>query len=280
MNMAQIQTNIPLANFTRFRTGGAAEYFFQPENAGELAEFLRTEKFEAITVLGMGSNVLIRDCGIKGLVIHTGKMNKIKAIGTEIMAGAGAALPAIAVSAAERGIGGFEFMAGIPGTAAGGLITNAGCFGGQISDVLASVGAVDFAGRPAEWGADECGLEYRSSRLPEGFVITDLKFRGCAGNPAEIRQKIEEILVKKNAAQPTDARTAGSTFKNPPIGPAAWQKIKNAFPAGLGIGGARISDKHANFIVAGENCSSADIETLIRKIQDETGLELEIKILG
>jgi UDP-N-acetylmuramate dehydrogenase len=139
---------------------------------------------------------------------------------------------------------------------------------------------VDFAGRQAEWGAEECGLEYRSSQLPAGFIITELRFRGAAGNSAEIRRKMDEILAKKNSAQLTDARTAGSTFKNPPLGAAAWQKIKNAFPNGLEIGGARISDKHANFIIAGDNCSSANIENLIREIQDKTSLALEIKILG
>lgn len=277
--MTDIKTNVSLAEFTRFKTGGAAEFFAEPQNTTELIEILQNNHHE-ITVLGMGSNVLVRDGGIKGLVIYTGKMNWINATDAHtIIAGAGAPMPAIANFALAHGIMGFEFMIGIPGTGAGGLSTNAGCFGGQISDVLKLVKGVFFNGKPKELSVQDCKLSYRSANLPPNFMVTELHFNGKAGDAAEIRQKMQHIINKKNEIQPTDARTAGSAFKNP-VDVPAWKKIKDAFPDGLKIGGAHISEKHANFIVAEEECTSQDIENITKKIQSETGLELEIKILG
>ncbi|MDR1826572.1 MAG: UDP-N-acetylmuramate dehydrogenase [Rickettsiales bacterium] len=284
--MAELKTDISLSKFTRFKTGGRADLFFAPDSADELSQFLRGNTARPITVLGFGSNVLIRDGGIGGVVIFTGGMNQVNSQQSTVnspqstvIAGAGAAMPMIAGFALKHSIAGFEFMVGIPGTAAGGLATNAGCFGGQISDVLVGVSGLDFDGNPIDIPAADLCLSYRAAKLPKEFIITELKFRGIPGKAAEIRQKMDDIIAKKTAAQPIDARTAGSVFKNPDGG-AAWRRILDAFPNGLAVGGARISDKHANFIIADGDCRSADIEDLIKQIQAKTGLELEIKILG
>ena len=273
-----IKTKISLSKYNRFQTGGDAEYFFAPESVHELSDFLRNNKIRPITVIGMGSNVLVSDSGISGLVIHTGKLNDVNINGTEIICGAGTAMPKIASLASKHKIAGFEFMIGIPGTVGGGLITNAGCFGGQISDCLVSILGVDFSGNIIELSVKDCGLSYRTSNLPDDFIITELRFRGCATD-ADLNEKMSNILAKKTASQPADARTAGSTFKNP-HGVPAWKIIKEKFPGGLSIGGARISEKHANFIIADKECTSTDIKNLISEIQKQTGLELEIKILG
>ncbi|MDR2269070.1 MAG: UDP-N-acetylmuramate dehydrogenase [Rickettsiales bacterium] len=280
--MPELKTNHPLANLTRFRTGGMAEFFFAPASAKELRAFLRTNAIRPITIIGLGSNILIRDGGIPGLVIHTGAMSKtIEIKDGFIDANAGTELSRIANFSMENGIGGFEFMAGIPGTAAGGLMTNAGCFGGQISDVLHSVTGLSLDGQQIELSATKCQLGYRTSNISRDIIITGLRFKATKHKTsADIKKQIEEIIKKKTESQPTDTRTAGSTFKNPSDGVPAWRKIKNAFPDGLSVGGARISEKHANFIIADDDCRSADIETLIEKIQAATGLELEIKIIG
>jgi UDP-N-acetylmuramate dehydrogenase len=280
--MSGLRAGVPLAEFTRFKTGGAAEYFFDPADAGELSGVLKNNAIRPITVLGMGSNVLVSDAGVRGLVIHAGRMSRMLADGPErdcVTAGAGAPLGAIAGFAAARGLAGFEFMAGIPGTAGGAVITNAGCSGGQMSGLLEFVRGVRFDGSPMEISAAQCGLGYRSSGLPPEFIITEMRLHADGrADSADIRQNILGIIKKKNDAQPAEARTAGSTFKNP-AGGSAWRLIKDAFPDGLRIGGARISEKHANFIVAGDGATSSDILALIDAIRGKTALELEIKIL-
>ncbi|MDR2685838.1 MAG: UDP-N-acetylmuramate dehydrogenase [Rickettsiales bacterium] len=281
--MAEFKTDISLAKFTRFRTGGRADLFFAPDSVAELSEFLRANSVRPIMVLGLGSNVLIRDGGIGGVVIFTGGLNKLEFKDGVITAGAGVAMPLISGFASRHNAPGFEFMIGIPGSAAGGVATNAGCFGGQISDLLIGVLGLNFNGETIEIPADALYLSYRAAKIPADFIITELKFRAVAdgGKNAEIRKKMDGIITKKAAAQPIDMRTAGSVFKNPAGGGGcAWRIIKDAFPNGLVVGGARISDRHANFIVADGECQSADIESLIKQIQDKTGLELEIRILG
>ena len=271
--------NEPLARYTRFGTGGPADLFVRPESISELALILKNNVVRPITILGMGSNVIVPDDGIRGMVIQTRRLHNIEIRGATIAAECGAPMSSIANFAAENGIAGLEFMAGIPGTIGGGLITNAGCFGGEIKDVLIAARGFDFDGNAMELSAGECGLSYRASRLPPDFIISELILRADrTDNEADIRNRIREIIEKKSAGQPTDARTAGSTFRNPPDAPA-WKKIKEAFPNGQRIGGARISEVHANFIVADDGCASADIIGLIGMIQEKTGLELEVKIL-
>lgn len=271
-----MKTNVSLANYTRFGTGGEAEYFFRPESVGELSAFLHANAIRPITVLGLGSNILIKDSGIGGLVIHTGLLNRVEMSGNIVTAECGVAMPLLANIATRKNIGGFEFMVGIPGTVGGGLHTNAGCFGGQISDILTSVRGVDFSGAEVILAKDECGLGYRQSGLPTDFIAAELEFEGIGAADVE---RMKEIAAKKAEAQPADARTAGSTFKNPPGG-SAWRIIKEHFPNGLRIGGARISEKHANFVIAGDGCTSADIEALCLAIQEKTELELEVEIKG
>ncbi|MDR1026795.1 MAG: UDP-N-acetylmuramate dehydrogenase [Rickettsiales bacterium] len=272
--------NAPLSTLTRFGTGGPADILATPGSTAELSLLLKNNAVEPITIIGAGSNILVPDDGLRGLVIHTGGLRGIRLDNGVLVAECGAPMIAIADFAAANGVPGFEFMIGIPGTIGGGLRANAGCFGGAISDNLISVRGFNYDGVEIEADAGQCGLTYRGSALPPDFIVSEVLLAADrTDDETSIRARMADIIAKKNAAQPMDARTAGSTFKNPLDAPA-WKKIKDAFPNGLTVGGARISEKHANFIVADGACTSSDILELIKQIQEKTGLELEIKILG
>ena len=287
----KIEADRGLAEFTRFRVGGPAEILFSPLDTDDLAHFLRhAPKDMNVHALGFGSNVLIRDGGIKGIVVRLGAehFSKIDARveAFEIRCGAFASNISVAKAAAEAGIAGFEFLYGIPGSIGGAIITNAGCFGGEVKDILTEIETINVqSGETKKIAGAECGLGYRHSGVPDSQIITRAILRGRVGEREKILARMEEIQEKKDKSQPTHAKTAGSVFKNPE-GHAAWKLIKDAGCQGMKEGCAAISEAHANFIVNEGGASAADIEDLAEKarfaVHEKFGitLEYEIKILG
>ncbi len=286
-----ISSNIKLANYSWFNLGGPAEYLFKPENKIQLIEFLkdnRKKKFK-ITILGAGSNTLIRDKGIKGVVIKLGSnFSSINLIDKEtIEVGAATLDRKISNFAKENGISGFEFLSCIPGSIGGAVIMNSGCYGNDISKILVSLKIIDFEDCiEKEVKRDEIQFLYRGSNLPNKMIITSVKLRGTTGKKEEIEKKQKFLIEKKKLSQPSQIKTCGSTFKNLENKKKAWQLIKETGSDKLKEGDALISEKHCNFFVNNGNATSADIENLINKVKksvnDKTGvnLELEIKIIG
>lgn len=286
-----ISSNINLSNYSWFNLGGPAEYFFKPENRAQLLEFLEYNKQTNLnlTILGAGSNTLIRDKGIKGVVIKLGpNFSKIKLVNKDLIeVGAGTLDRKIADFAKLNGIGGLEFLSCIPGSIGGSVKMNSGCYENDISKVLVSIKVID----PKECKEKEISKEnikffYRGTNLPDEFIITSIKLKGKT-MPVEIIEKYQkEIIQKKKLTQPSQIKTCGSTFKNLDSKKKAWQIIKEAQCDKLKEGDASISEKHCNFFVNNGNAKSADIEKLIKKVKEKvnekTGinLELEIKIIG
>ena len=287
--MSEAIQNRVLAELTRFKVGGEAELFFQPEDTADLRKFLlRRPRELSVHILGLGSNTLVRDGRLVGLVLRLGgpAFCNASADGENIECGAFAPLAVVAKAAAESGAAGFEFMAGIPGTIGGAIISNAGCFGGEMKDVLVSIKALDMdTGEEISIPAEELGLEYRKSKLPPGLIITSASLRGRAGDKAEIQAKMADIHEQKGRAQPVAAKTAGSVFKNP-NGAKAWELIQGAGMQGRELGGAQVSPMHANFIVNLGSATAADIEDLAEEVRDAVWarsgimLEYEIRIIG
>ena len=286
-----ISSNINLSNYSWFNLGGPAEYFFKPENQAQLLEFLKYNKQTSLnlTILGAGSNTLIRDKGIKGVVIKLGSnFSKIKLANKDLIeVGAGTLDRKIADFAKVNGIGGLEFLSCIPGSIGGSVKMNSGCYENDISKVLVSIKVID----PKDCKEKEISKEnikffYRGTNLPAEFIITSIKLKGKT-MPVEIIEKYQkELMQKKKLTQPSQIKTCGSTFKNLNSKKKAWQIIKEAQCDKLKEGDASISEKHCNFFVNNGNAKSADIEKLIKKVKDKvsekTGinLELEIKIIG
>lgn len=286
-----ISSNINLSNYSWFNLGGPAEYFFKPENQAQLLEFLKYNKQTSLnlTILGAGSNTLIRDKGIKGVVIKLGSnFSKIKLANKDLIeVGAGTLDRKIADFAKVNGIGGLEFLSCIPGSIGGSVKMNSGCYENDISKVLVSIKVID----PKDCKEKEISKEnikffYRGTNLPAEFIITSIKLKGKT-MPVEIIEKYQkELMQKKKLTQPSQIKTCGSTFKNLDSKKKAWQIIKEAQCDKLKEGDASISEKHCNFFVNNGNAKSADIEKLIKKVKEKvkekTGinLELEIKIIG
>ena len=279
----RLVANAPIGPLTWFRVGGPAEALFRPADASDLAEFLAAIPGDIpVTVIGVGSNLLVRDGGIPGIVIRLGRgFAEITPVDGEIRAGAGALDLNVALAAAEAGIAGLEFLSGVPGTIGGGFRTNAGAYGSEFKDVLISAGAVDGDGKIRRVGAEALGFSYRHCGAPPDWIFTDAIFRGARGERAAIARRMVEIRLAREASQPIRARTGGSTFANPP-GRQAWQLIDEAGCRGLARGGAVVSDKHTNFLINTGNATAADIEWLgeevRRRVHDRFGIVLEWEI--
>jgi UDP-N-acetylmuramate dehydrogenase len=273
----------PVGPLTWFRVGGPAEALFRPADASDLAEFLAaTPRDIPVTVIGVGSNLLVRDGGIPGVVIRLGRgFADITAGDDEIRTGAGALDLNVALTAAQAGIAGLEFLSGIPGTIGGGFQTNAGAYGSEFKDVLISADAVDRGGTIHRVGGAELGLSYRHSAAPADWIFTGATFCGTRGDPAAIAQRLAEIRAAREASQPIRERTGGSTFANPP-GRPAWQLIDAAGCRGLTRGAAMVSQKHANFLINTGNATAADIEALGEEVRQRVharfGIVLEWEI--
>jgi UDP-N-acetylmuramate dehydrogenase len=276
-----------LAPVTWFRVGGAAEVMFRPADRDDLAAFLAGRpKDVPVTVIGVASNLLVRDGGIPGVVVRLGRgFAGIAAEGTRLVAGAAALDVNVAITARDAGIAGLEFLAGVPGTIGGALRMNAGCYGREIADALVELEALDGDGRLHRVPAADARLEYRHCGLPENWIFLGAAFAGLHDDPAAIGARMALLARQREETQPIRARTGGSTFANPP-GEKAWALIDRAGCRGLRLGGAVVSEKHCNFLVNGGNATAADIEGLgeevRRRVAAATGITLawEIRRIG
>jgi UDP-N-acetylmuramate dehydrogenase len=280
----QIERDGSLASFIWFKTGGPAEWLVRPESVASLAAFLADlDPAVPVMAVGLGSNLIVRDGGVPGVVVRLPKTMAAVAVepGNRIRAGGGAAGIKVASTARDAGIDGLSFLSGIPGTVGGAARMNAGAYGRETADVLIEATLVLRDGRIETWPAARFGYTYRHSELPEGAIVVEALFQGAPGDPAAIGAEMERIAREREATQPTRTRTGGSTFKNPP-GDKAWRLVDAAGCRGLRIGDAQVSEKHCNFLLNLGNASAADIEALgeevRRRVKAHAGVELEWEI--
>ena len=286
-----ISKNISLSNYSWFNLGGPAEYLFKPKNKDQLIKFLKVNKKNRfnITVLGAGSNTLIRDKGIKGVVIKLGSsFSYINQINQDILeVGASTLDRKVSNYAKDCGLGNMEFLSCIPGSIGGAVIMNSGCYGNEISKILESINIIDINNcEEKKLNREEIDFFYRGTNLSKDLIITSVRLRGIAMPKNKIEKIQNELLKKKKLAQPSQVKTCGSTFKNFNNEKKAWQLIKESGCDGLKEGGASISKTHSNFFINDGNAKSSDIEKLIEKVRQIVSkkfgvkLELEIKIIG
>ncbi len=285
----------PMAELTWLRVGGPADWLFQPADAEDLCGFLAALAPEvAVFPIGVGSNLIVRDGGLRAVVIRLGRgFNAIEIEGRRLRAGAGALDAHVARRAAAAGLD-LTFLRTIPGSIGGAVRMNAGCYGRYVADHLVAVDCIARDGRPRRLGADELKLGYRHSELPEGWIVTGAEFHCPEGDPADLDTRMAGQIAARDASQPTRERSAGSTFRNPAghssTGRAddvhdlkAWSLIEGAGLRGAQLGGARMSEKHANFLINTGNATAADLEALgedvRKKVFQATGLLLEWEIM-
>jgi UDP-N-acetylmuramate dehydrogenase len=279
--------NQSLAELTWFRVGGPAQVLFMPEDEADLAYFLSMLPPDIpVTVVGLGSNLIVRDGGIPGLVVRLGRgFNDIAVEGSRVRAGAAVPDVKVARAAQEAGLAGLSFLRGIPGAIGGALRMNGGAYGRETKDALVAARAVDRAGQVHELTNADLHYTYRHCGAPEDFIFTEAMFEGTPGDRAAIVAEMEKITESREATQPIKSRTGGSTFKNPP-GRKAWQLIDAAGCRGLIVGGAQVSELHCNFLINLGTATAADIETLgetvRRRVKETSGVDLdwEIKRIG
>jgi UDP-N-acetylmuramate dehydrogenase len=285
----KLTANAPLAPFTWFRVGGPAQVLFQPADEEDLAYLLEILPREIpVCVIGLGSNLIVRDGGVAGIVIRLGgrAFGAIEATKDHRMI-AGTAAPDIRVAraAAEAGVAGLEFYRGIPGSVGGALRMNAGAHGGETKEALVEARGVDRAGVVKTFSLAEMGFSYRCSQAPRDVIFTRAIFQGRAGVPGEILALMERITAAREASQPIREKTGGSTFQNPP-GEKAWMLIDKAGCRGLTLGDAQVSSMHCNFLINRGAATAAQIEALgeevRRRVRDSSGVDLrwEIKRIG
>jgi len=279
----RLLANQSLAEFTWFRVGGPAQAYFMPEDEDDLAYCLRNLPAEIpVTVVGAGSNLIVRDGGVPGVVVRLGRGFNATTIEPEHRVRAGTAMLDVMVSRAARdaGIAGLAFYSGIPGTVGGALRMNGGAYGGETRDVLIEARGVDRQGNARTFSNAEMGFSYRHCGVTDDVIFTQALFQGRPGEVEAIAAEMAEIKKKREASQPRN-RTGGSTFKNPP-GMSAWKLVDEAGCRGLQIGQAKVSDLHSNFLISLDGATAADIETLgetVRaRVKDHSGVELEWEI--
>lgn len=275
--------NAPLSRITWFRVGGPAEVMFRPADADDLAQFLSRKPDDVpLTVIGVGSNLLVRDGGIPGVVMRMGRgFAGIEAEGVEVRAGAGALDINVAILAMGEGIAGLEFLRGIPGTVGGALRMNAGAYGSEFKDVTLSARALDADGVVHDIDTEGLGFGYRRCAIPEDWIFVSALLHGHPGDGDEIARRMEDIQEKRQTTQPVRTSTGGSTFANPP-GQEAWRLIEDAGCRGLSRGAAVVSDMHCNFLVNTGGATASDLEGLgeeiRRRVLDASGVTLEWEI--
>ncbi|MCB1840187.1 MAG: UDP-N-acetylmuramate dehydrogenase [Rhodospirillales bacterium] len=294
----RFQENVPLGKESWFGCGGTADVLFQPEDIDDLALFLKDAPPEMpVTVMGGMANIIVRDGGVRGCVIRLGKpFSDIDVKGARILAGAGALNGSVASAAAKAGIGGLEFLSGIPGTVGGAVRMNAGAYGREIKDVLVAAFAIDRKGRSDAFMTEDMDMRYRYCGVPEGTIFTAAAFEGVKENKEVVRARLKEIKEKRRETQPITEKTGGSTFANPTeeqlkaagleSGLRAWQLIERVGGRGLTVGGAKMSEKHCNFMINTGTATAADLEDLgeelIRRVKTLLGVTLhwEIRRIG
>jgi UDP-N-acetylmuramate dehydrogenase len=283
----RLMANQSLAEMTWFRVGGPAQVLFMPEDEDDLAYFLKNLPAEIlVTVVGLGSNLIVRDGGVPGVVIRLGRgFNEITVEGNRIRTGTAVPDVKVARTAQEEGLAGLAFLRGIPGGIGGALRMNGGAYGRETKDALVEVRAVDRQGRVHVLSIADMHYTYRHCGAPEDFIFTQALFQGAPGDRDAIAAEMDKITESREATQPIKSRTGGSTFKNPQ-GNKAWQLIDAAGCRGLKVGKAQVSEMHCNFLINLGGASAADIETLgetVRKrVKESSGVELdwEIKRIG
>ena len=277
-----------LADFIWFRTGGPAEWLVRPKDEADLSRFLsELDPGVAVTPIGVGSNLIVRDGGVEGVVVRLPKSFAKVTIepGKRVRAGGGAMGITVASAARDAGIAGLEFLRGIPGTAGGAVRMNAGAYGREVKDILVEARLILRDGTIETWPADKLGYTYRHSDVPAGAIVVEALFEGAPGEPETIGAEMDRIAAEREASQPLRSRTGGSTFKNPP-GHKAWALIDAAGCRGLTVGDAQVSEKHCNFLLNLGNASSAEIEDLgeevRRRVMEKCNvlLEWEIQRIG
>ncbi len=279
----RLTENAPLDKITWFRVGGPAEVMFRPADREDLIAFLRDKPADVpVTVLGVGSNSLVRSGGVRGVVLRLGRdFAQAQAKGESLLCGGSCLDVNAAMAAQQAGIAGLEFLAGVPGTIGGGVRMNAGAYGKEFKDVLRWAEAVEPNGTLHRLTPDELDFAYRHSALPKDWIVLQAELQGEAGDPDEIAARIKEIQDARAASQPIRTRTGGSTFKNPP-GEKAWQLIDAAGCRGLKIGDAQVSELHCNFLINTGAASAEDLENLgeevRRRVKASSGIELEWEI--
>jgi UDP-N-acetylmuramate dehydrogenase len=282
----RLTADAPLAAVTWFRVGGMAEVLFRPADVEDLAAFLaELPRDIPVTVLGVASNLLVRDGGVRGVVIRLLRgFVDVTVEGTTIIAGAGALDLNVALTTRDHGVAGLEFLSGVPGTIGGALRMNAGAYGGEMKDIVETAELVGRDGKRRVVTASELGFTYRHSAAPEDAIFVGARLRGRAGDQGAIGARIVEIDQAREASQPR-SRTGGSTFVNPPNA-KAWELIDRAGCRGLKFGGAQVSEKHCNFLINTGDATAHDIETLGEEVrrrvlaQSGVALQWEIKRIG
>lgn len=278
----KLTPSAPLAPLVWFKAGGAAEWLFEPKDLADLQDFLRTSDLP-VMALGLGSNMIVRDGGIPGVVVRLGKAFAQVGRVDEVTLNCGGGASGILVSSTARdaGIARLEFLRSIPGTVGGFVRMNGGAYGGEVKDILVDCDVVLRSGELVTLPVADLQYTYRHSELPEGAIVVAARFRGTPGEPAAIQAEMDRISASREASQPLRSKTGGSTFKNPD-GHKAWQLVDAAGCRGLALGGAQVSEKHTNFLINTGNATSTEIEGLgeevRRRVKENSGVELEWEI--
>ncbi len=265
----RLTQDAPLAPLVWFKSGGSADILFEPKDVADLQSFLRElDAGTPVMALGLGSNLIVRDGGVRGVVIRLGKaFAKVMCTDAVTLAcGAGASGILVSSTARDKGISGLEFLRCIPGTVGGFVRMNGGAYGGEVKDILRDCDVVMRDGTLATLSVDDLHYSYRHSELPYGAIIVAARFQGHPGEPEAIQAEMDRISASREASQPLRSKTGGSTFKNPD-GHKAWQLVDAAGCRGLQIGGAQVSEKHTNFLINTGDASSVDIEALGEEVR-------------
>ncbi|WP_145902335.1 MULTISPECIES: UDP-N-acetylmuramate dehydrogenase [Sphingobium] len=279
-----LKADAPLAPLVWFKAGGVAQWLFEPKDVEDLSDFLaRLDPAVPVMALGLGSNLIVRDGGVPGVVVRLGKpFAKVEQIdATTLRCGGGASGILVSSTARDAAIAGLEFLRSIPGTVGGFVRMNGGAYGRETCDILVECDVVLRSGKRVTLGLDALSYTYRHSALPEGAVVVSAVFRGIPGDPAAIQAEMNRIAAAREESQPLRSKTGGSTFKNP-AGHKAWALVDQAGCRGLQLGGAQVSEKHTNFLLNLGDATSADIEALgeevRRRVKEKSGIELEWEI--
>jgi UDP-N-acetylmuramate dehydrogenase len=280
----RLTADAPLAPLVWFKSGGNAEWLFEPRDEDDLVSFLREiDPQLPVMALGLGSNLIVRDGGVAGVVVRLGKaFSKIDRFDeTTLRCGGGASGILVSSTARDAGIAGLEFLRGIPGTVGGFVRMNGGAYGREVQDILVSARLVLRSGEMVEWPLERLGYTYRHSEVPTGAIVIEAIFRGTPGDPEAIGAEMDVIARAREETQPLRSRTGGSTFKNPP-GHKAWALVDAAGCRGLQVGDAQVSEKHCNFLLNLGSATSTEIEALgeevRRRVEAKTHITLEWEI--
>ena len=280
----KLTPNAPLAKLVWFKTGGNADWLFEPADIDDLRDFLSAlDRAMPVMALGLGSNMIVRDGGVEGVVVRLGKaFSGVKVLDDhQLECGGGASGILVSSTARDAGIAGLEFLRGIPGTVGGFVRMNGGAYGREVADILIDCDVMFPCGKLSRVPVEELAYSYRHSELASGAIVISARFRGKPGDPAAIGAEMERIAKAREESQPLRTKTGGSTFKNPD-GHKAWELVDAAGFRGLTMGGAQVSEKHTNFLINTGDATSSDIEALgeevRRRVRENSGVELQWEI--